>query len=93
MESIDGKRKAAGKDLRVGCCCCLVYQGCAAVDGQAASLSSLSALRLRLCLVLQVQTLLAQEASKRQCIDGILPQEQQPPAQDFLQQQDNSNAS
>jgi hypothetical protein len=40
----------------------------------------------------QVQALLgAQEAAKRQCIDGVLPQEQQPPAQDLLmQQQDNT---
>lgn len=39
----------------------------------------------------QVQTLRAQAAAKRQCTDGTILQEQQPPAQDHMQQQENAN--
>lgn len=40
---------------------------------------------------MQVQAMLgAQEAAKRQCIDGM-QQEQMPPAQDFLHPQDSTN--
>jgi hypothetical protein len=33
----------------------------------------------------------AQEAAKRQCLGGMPQQEQLPPAQDFLQQQNSTN--
>lgn len=44
------------------------------------------------CIV-QVQAMLgAQEAAKRQCVEGMQQeQEQMPPAQDFLHPQDSTN--
>lgn len=89
MEPVDGKRKATGKDLRVrpSCCCCCTQAVCDRWHYAPNTEPTRYSAMLSHIHLSQVQALLgAQEAAKRQCTDGGVPQEQQPPMGDFQQQ-------